>query len=79
MNWNSTFCVENDDVKCAQIVLLFVKNIRVFIEEGLPEHGSVSDLALFIQNFFVFGKTNVFWEIISFDFIPSWIWEGGII
>ena len=37
----------------------------VFMEEGLPELGSVSDLALFIQNYFVFGRTNVFERFIS--------------
>ena len=30
------------------------------MKEGLLELGSVSDLALFIQNYFVFGKADVF-------------------
>ena len=45
------------------------------MEKGLPELGSVSDLALFNQNYFVVGKTGVrltyFKRFIKFYFIPT--------
>ena len=45
------------------------------MKKGLPELGSVSDLALFNQNYFVVGKTGVrltyFKRFIQFYFIPT--------